>query len=112
MRLEVANQLLGTRHRLRRGKTLAHQWFADHQKLFSGDRQIQRLHHVVRQIVGPATNDVLLDAPVEGAPVALGNQRSDFGVNALGVQQQTVHIKNHGLDRAERLQRCIHHRIR
>ena len=31
---------------------------------------------------------------------------------ALAVEQQTVHVENHGLDRAKRLHRCIHHRIR
>ena len=104
----MPNQLLCARHRLRRRKALAHERFADHQKLFGTDRQIKRLNHVPREVTGPTTDDVLFNAPVERAPVASGNRCRDFGLNALGVQQQAVHVENHGLDRAEFLQRCIH----
>ncbi|MNP18930.1 hypothetical protein D3C76_1114330 [compost metagenome] len=101
MRLQVPDQLFCTRHRLRRRKTLAHQRFANHQKLFGADRQIQRLHHVARQITCTTADDVLFHAPVERASITRGNRGRDLGIDPLGVQQQAVHVENHGLDRAE-----------
>ncbi|MNV25364.1 hypothetical protein D3C71_1164600 [compost metagenome] len=106
--LQMPDQFLCARHRLCCRKTLAHQRFADQQKLFGCNRQFQRLDHITCEVTSTATDDVLLEAPVEGPPVTPGNDRRHFGVNALGIQQQAVHIENHGLDRAELIQRCIH----
>ncbi|MNN14594.1 hypothetical protein D3C81_1276680 [compost metagenome] len=104
----MPHQFLCARHCLRCRKTLAHQRFADHQKLLRGNRQVQRFNHITRQITRAAPDDVLLDAPVEGSAIPRSNDRRDFGVDALGIEQQTVHIKNHGFDRADCFQRCIH----
>ncbi|MCY1426762.1 hypothetical protein D9M71_425880 [compost metagenome] len=104
----MPHQFLCARHRLCCRKALAHQRLADHQKLFGGNRQVERFNHIARQIPCAPANDVLLDAPVERSAITRGDDGRDFGVDALCIQQQAVHIENHGLDRAECFERCIH----
>ncbi|MNB85031.1 hypothetical protein D3C75_319150 [compost metagenome] len=106
--LQMPYQFLCSGHCLRCRKTLAHQRLADHQKLLRRNRQVQRFNHIARQIARAPANDVLFDAPVERPAVTRGNDGGDFGVDAFCVQQQAVHIENHGLDRAECFQWCIH----
>ena len=104
----MPHQRLGAGHAQGLGKALAHQRFAYFQKLGGRDRQVQGLDHVIGQILGTPPDDVLLDAPVVGTAIAFGNDLRDFGVDAFGIQQQPVHIENHGLDRDSGT-RCIHH---
>lgn len=109
MGLQVPHQRLGPRHAQGIGETLAHQRFTDFEKLGCRDWQVQCLYHIVSQVLSAPADDVLLDAPVVGSAVAFGDDLRDFGVDALGIQQQPVHIENHGLDRADCGTRCIHH---
>jgi phosphoglycolate phosphatase-like HAD superfamily hydrolase len=65
VRFQVPHQSFSARHAQCLGEALAHQRLAYFQELRRCDRQIQRLHHIVSQVLGTAPEDCLVfeDSP-------------------------------------------------
>ncbi|KTC36165.1 hypothetical protein AO269_23640 [Pseudomonas putida] len=90
------------------GKALSHQRCARFHEFGGRQGQAQGFDDIGRQVVGAQANGVLLDAPVEDLAVPLGNHLRDFGVDALGVQKQAIHIEDDGLDGAHARYCSVH----
>ena len=91
---ELTRELARSRHRFGGRHERREARLALAQILFARDRQLQRLDEIAGGVERRAADHVALHRPVERLAVAADDLLRDLRIEALGVEEDTVHVED------------------